>query len=245
MKYPEILCYPSFDSECVKERIRELINCGIREVLNDGKLLIDGWKVLGKGHSAILFKAKQSDGRIVAVKVLRSDSKRSDLRLECSLAAKGYPIAPKIYCCSKHLIVMELIEGSLVGEIFNDKKISCKEALPLVLKVFEAVRFLDRLGIDHKELSRPTKHIFVTDKGEIKVIDFETASGGPTKNLLRVFSWFIIRSWFGRYCCKSIRAHLNEVIPSLRKYDKEPNRVFREIVNRVIKDCSLSKDVYS
>ncbi len=245
MEYPEALCYPSSNPKCVKERMSELINCGVKEILNDGKLLIGDWRVLGKGHSAVIFKAKLNDGRITAVKVLRSDSKRSDLLLECSLAAKGYPITPRIYCCSKHLIVMELINGLLLEEIFNKETLSCEEALSIVLKAFEAVSFLDRVGIDHKELSRPTRHIFITRRGEIKVIDFETASGGPAKNLLRVFSWFIIRSWFGRVCCNKIKSHLNEVVLSLRKYDVEPRKAFREIVNQVINGCSSSKDKYS
>jgi len=245
MKIRELLCYPSPDPKCVKERTKELAECGVQKILRGGMVFLKGFQILGKGHSSVILKVRLKDLRSAAVKVLRSDSKRDNLSLECSLLVKGYPVTPEVYCCSKNLIVMELIEGYPLKEIFKKNYLKCSDALLIVLKVFGAVSWLDRVGVDHKELSRPSRHIFITNNGRVKIIDFETATGGPAKNLLRVFSWFMMRSWFGRECCRGIEELLNSDGNTLLKlYRLEPRKVFREVVREVIRRCYSAQDIY-
>ena len=116
--------------------------------------------------------------------------------------------------------------------------------LPIILRVFEVVYYLDRIGIDHKELSRPVNRVFLTREGKVKIIDFETASGGPARNLPRVFSWFIMRSWFGKKCCTNIEILMDEVLPLLRLYNHELKKAFKEVVKQVVRKCSSPKKIY-
>ena len=236
MRFHEVLCYPLPDPECVRERMEELSSCGVMELLKEGKKHISDWAVLGKGHSSIVLKALLRGGGVAAVKVLRRDSKRDDLYLECLFLNRGQPITPKPLCCRKDLIVMEFVGGRPLKEVLKRDKMSCQKALPIVLKVFEAVNWLDRAGIDHKELSRPEKHVFITSEGTVKILDLESASGGPSRNLLRVFSWFIMRSWFGNECCA--KDLIKEALPLLRSYKGTPRKVFKDLVRLVIKECS-------
>ena len=68
MRFSKALCYPSLDPECLQEKRKKLVNCGVTEIFNEGNLAVKNWLVLGRGHSAIVLKAKLKNGELLPLK---------------------------------------------------------------------------------------------------------------------------------------------------------------------------------
>jgi len=170
------LCYPHYSEDCIRRRLERLRTLGVAEVVG----------VLGKGHAAVVMEARLSNGTPVAVKVLRADSKRSELTYECRITKLAYPISPKVYACTEEFIVMELVRGHPAAEIL----VSESFRYPYVAKVLAAGRGLDIRGIDHRELSRAHKHVVIDRGGVVKILDYESAAliERPC-NICRLLSW--------------------------------------------------------
>jgi predicted Ser/Thr protein kinase len=232
MELLDLLCYPSGSLECVHSRWKILRDLGVKKLLSYGKVSLGRYRVLGKGHSSIVLAAELDDGLKVAVKVLRSDPKREDISLECRFMRRAYPIAPKVYACFNTLIVMELLEGWHLGEFLN--KISeCKEFILLVAKISEAVNWLDRIGINHKELVNPLKHVFILHDGRVKIIDYETASSGFGCSLCRFLSWVLHQSRMAG-CLRLSPSSKNVITDMLRDYKKGRLDVFQSIIKALM-----------
>ncbi|MCD6324371.1 MAG: hypothetical protein J7L55_04605 [Desulfurococcales archaeon] len=212
-----VLCYPTGDEECVLRRERILRDAGVVELLSEGPYEIDGFKVLGRGHSAVVVAALLRSGDVAAAKILRADSKRDDLMLECSLLKKGIPITPKPLYCFPELIIMELIRG-IPLKMLQRRITDCDTAVLTALKVIGAAHYLDRVGINHKELSDPTNHVFITVDGRVKILDLETASVGHGCNVCRILSWVIMRSHMLEPCTEGRKLSIEVLQPQLRRY---------------------------
>lgn len=214
-----ILCYPSYDRSCAEERFSKLRKAGVLQIV----------RFLGKGHSSIVLEAELANGVRTAIKVLRLDSKRDSLLLECSLMKRAYPLAPEVIACGNDYIVMELVSGvPAVNVVKREGNI-----ITNILKILSSGRGLDILGIDHKELSRADKHIIVTHRNTIKILDYESASfSSRPHNLCRLTSWVLHR-------VLGLDLRPTEVTNLLRKYKEasEPVRreIFHELVTHIIK----------
>ncbi len=242
-KWGRVLCFPHPSEECVRTRAEKLVNAGVLALLSEGKERIGNLRVLGKGHASVVIKAVLKPFLTVAVKVRRTDSKRDSFRLECEVMKAAYPVAPRVYRCEDDFIVMEYVDGVPISEVM-DKAVmeGCGRALPLVIKVLGAVRYLDLVGVDHKELSLLKEHVLVMRDGRVKVIDYESASFSEAPcNVCRVCSWFIYRSAFGRVCCRDLERLRMVLRAVLRRYkDCATNDVFKAVVNTIVRFCSAS-----
>jgi beta-lactam-binding protein with PASTA domain/serine/threonine protein kinase len=68
-------------------------------------------------------------------------------------------------------IVMEYLEGKTVKTILNEKgKLSFEETTEFILPVLNALEQVHKAGIVHRDIS--PDNIFVTDSGEVKLLDF-------------------------------------------------------------------------
>ncbi len=240
-KWKHVLCFPHPSEDCVRIRVERLVNAGVLTLLSEGKEDIGGLRVLGKGHASVVIKAVLKPSLTVAIKVRRTDSKRDSLRLECEVMRAAHPVAPKVYRCEDDFIIMEYVDGAPIGEVM-DKVImeGCGSALPLVLKVLGAARYLDLVGVDHKELSLLREHVLVTRDGKVRVIDYESASLGEAPcNVCRVCSWFIYRSAFGRECCRDPERLKTELREVLRRYKaRATDDAFKAVINMIARFCS-------
>ncbi len=236
-----MLCFPHPSEECVRIRVGKLVNAGVLTLLSKGREDIGGLRVLGKGHASVVIKAVLKPSLTVAIKVRRTDSKRDSLMLECEVMKAAYPVAPKVYRCDDDFIIMEYVDGAPIGEVMDKVLMKgCGSALPLVLKVLGAVRYLDLVGVDHKELSLLREHVLVTRGGRVKVIDYESASTSEAPcNVCRVCSWFIYRSAFGRECCRDHERLKTELREALRRYKaRATDGAFKAVINTIARFCS-------
>jgi len=70
-------------------------------------------------------------------------------------------------------LVMELVRGSTLRAYVFPEGMPTKKVVELLAPVFEAVNFANKKGIVHRDLK--PENIMITDRGQIKVMDFGLA----------------------------------------------------------------------
>ena len=135
---------------------------------------------LGQGGMGMVYRATDTLlERPVAVKVLsraEPDSQgRSRLLAEARSAAKlNHPNIVAIYDAGKvdqvPFVVMELVQGVTLSEL---KLAQIDQALKLTADVCAALNHAHQAGIIHRDV-KPA-NIFITDEGEVKIVDFGLA----------------------------------------------------------------------
>ena len=169
-----LILYPRFSESEYKERIEEMESIGITSIILDGKAIVNGVHIAGKGCVGIVVKAKVGS-RVCALKMRRTDADRKTMYDEVRLhkIANSAGVGPIIEGHTKNLIAMEFVPGdSIVDWISNNPPRSNVAAL--ARNVLEQCFRLDKIGLDHGELSRMARHVIASDRP--RIIDFETAS---------------------------------------------------------------------
>lgn len=176
--YASILCFPNPTVVEVQSRIEELHSLGVAALEFSGSASVFGVKVpvLGKGFVGIVVVAYVGTERL-AVKILRSDSGRSDLLHEAKMLrfANAVDVGPRLVSATKNFLLMQLIKGNLLPDWLETHKDT--EQVKRVLREVLAQCFrLDQAGLDHGELSKAPKHLLVDMTEKLFIVDFETAS---------------------------------------------------------------------
>lgn len=139
---------------------------------------------LGEGATAIVYSAWDRDlRRPVALKVMRDGSGWSDLqrkrfeREAQTAASLSHPNVVTVYDVGEAqrrlYLVMELVVGKPLSQVFQEQKLPERDLLQLLEKVCRGVAAAHAKGIVHRDL-KPA-NILVTSSGEPKVGDFGLA----------------------------------------------------------------------
>ncbi|MCW4017662.1 MAG: serine/threonine protein kinase [Candidatus Bathyarchaeota archaeon] len=175
-RYPSVVCYPKADSAEIQNRISELEALGVEAVEFSGKAEAFHIPVLGKGYVGIVVAAFLH-GEKVALKMRRTDADRQTLEWEAKLLAKANSVnvGPKLFGVSKNFLVMQLVDGDLIGD-WLELRPDAGVVKRILRDILEQCWRLDEAGLDHGELSKAPKHLLV-GKGDVPfIVDFETAS---------------------------------------------------------------------
>jgi predicted Ser/Thr protein kinase len=170
-----LLSWPRYDYGRVLGIKREMIELGVEELLFEGPHLVDNRRVLGKGHTAVVLKARLRGGP-AALKVRRVDAKRPDMRGEARLlgVANRAGVGPRLFGVTENLLAMELVEGVYLRDWLTSADPGAE--VKRVLREFLGDAFrLDEAGLDHGELIR-LRHHTILRGGRPVIIDFESAS---------------------------------------------------------------------
>lgn len=170
-----IISYPHFSESEYKDRIIEMESLGITSIILGGKTIVNGAHIAGKGCVGIVVKAK-SRGEVCALKIRRTDANRETMDNEVHLhkMANSACVGPSLEEHTKNLIVMEFVAGQSIIDWVVSNNITESKMWTLAVAILEQCFSLDIAGLDHGELSRPTRHVIVSDRPYI--IDFESAS---------------------------------------------------------------------
>jgi len=182
-------CYPwrspVGNSDC-RDILNDLSSCGIQGLLSLGHVVMPWGRVLGKGHASLVTLGILDD-TVVAVKIKRTDSKHKSFHREAVIQELAWKAgaAPRVYCYRDNVIVMDIALGVPLGSLegFNRKIISL---------VLSSVFALDRAGVYHHELSRPWRHIIITNDNAV-IIDYGSSSLEYCRNLPRVTSALLVK----------------------------------------------------
>ncbi|MEE8132351.1 MAG: hypothetical protein V3T40_02125 [Nitrososphaerales archaeon] len=232
--YSTILGYPGCSREGLESRVRELQATGVDAVSFEGSSKIGKLNLLGKGCVSIVVKAFVND-KVIALKIRRVDADRDTMDREAQFLklANSTGIGPRLIKSSKNFLLIGLADGLSIFK-FMEAASKREKVLNVVSEVLGQCYQLDRIGLDHGELSYMAKHVIVGDK--ITIIDFESASvNRRTSNVTSAVQYLFVGGIVARKIRELLKVHsIDAAILSLRKYKNDISKHNLESLEEIL-----------
>ncbi len=198
-----LICYPGTDLKTFDARVDQLHEIGVRKLIFDGSSKVGRYGIIGRGCVSTVVKARlKSTDEIVALKIRRVDANRVNMSrdYEHQKFANSFGVGPRALSATDDLFAMEYVDSVRLGKWLEKLKTrsSKKYTSGLIRNALEQCYLLDVNGLDHGELSNPTKHLLIRNvvHPETVIIDYESASRErKVANLTAVSQFFFLGGW--------------------------------------------------
>jgi serine/threonine-protein kinase len=159
-------------------------------------------ELIGAGGMADVYAAEDRRlSRQVAVKLLRSDLARDPQFIArfkkeaLSAAGLNHPSIVSVFDSGEEggnsYIVMELVHGKTLRDYMQGgKRLDVEQSLNLIAGVLEALEYSHQNGIVHRDIK--PGNIMITDKGEVKVMDFGIARVTDDPSATMTGTWNVV-----------------------------------------------------
>jgi putative serine/threonine protein kinase len=222
-----IICYPNFRIEDYASRLKEIHSLGINAILEGGKTKIGRMNIVGKGCVGLVVKVEIGD-KIYACKIRRTDADRKDMKREVLLhmIANSIGVGPSLFAHTKNFIIMEFIDGlTIIDWIRQQQKISAYKVRDIVAAVLKKCYDLDKIHLDHGELSRLDRHVLISEHDSVNIIDFESSSNlRKVSNVTSATQALLLNGVIAKRINGLLNIPKNEIIQILRLYKQKPTR---------------------
>jgi len=219
-----LFSYPVFNGKHCSRVIEDLQRLGVGQIESVGDQELGGVRILGKGCVGLVAVGRRLGSR-VAVKILRSDANRANLRGEAANLwwANAVGVGPLLFGEGDMVLVMEYVEGMFLAK-WLQKPHTGEEGADVLRSILGQCRRLDLAGLDHGELSNAKKHVIISGRGVPFIIDFETAGRERAcRNLTSMVNYLFFKESMslltGRFVCVE-RGRLRD---ALRDYKRDPS----------------------
>jgi eukaryotic-like serine/threonine-protein kinase len=139
---------------------------------------------LGAGGMGEVYRARDTRvDRLVALKVLPEEffedsERRGRFEREAKLLASlNHPNIAVLYSfeeiASRHLLVMELLDGETLRERLKAGRVPARKAVALAVEMARGLAAAHEKGVVHRDLK--PENVFVTHDGHVKILDFGLA----------------------------------------------------------------------
>jgi len=225
--YSNVIGYPKATKKEITKRILELKKLRIKSITFYGPTILNNVPVLGKGYVGVVVLSKQGKSQ-VALKMRRVDSSRDEMQSEAKLLklANKVNVGPRVIDSSKNFIVMEYVEGKKIIDWVGELKGrgNAAKLKTVIRKILTDCYNLDKIHLDHGELSYIHKHVIVGKSPCI--IDFESSSTNRrTSNVTSATQGIFIGSGLANIVKKIIKVpSTKQMIKSLKIYKHDQSR---------------------
>ena len=151
---------------------------------------------LAESVSGPVYRARDTSGRIVAIKVLEGphagDPELPDrLRAEADLKHDNVlPILDLFQNSVRIGIVMELLEGKTLEELIaEDEPASLEERIGIMTRAGEALRYANANGVVHRGLKPSRIHVLADGVVKVRGFSVDSAPEQPVDLLSNIFSY--------------------------------------------------------
>jgi putative serine/threonine protein kinase len=222
-----IICYPNFSIEDYTARLNEIRSLGINAILVGGKTKIGRMNIVGKGCVGLVVKVEIED-KIYACKIRRTDADRKDMGREVLLhtIANSIGVGPNLFAHTENFIIMEFINGlTIIDWIRQQQNLSAYKVRDIVVTVLKKCYDLDKIHLDHGELSRLDRHVIISEYDNVNIIDFESSSNlRKISNVTSATQALLLNGVIARRINGLLKIPKNEIIQILRLYKQKPTR---------------------